>query len=234
MSLAKYLWIVAGGNDRALDIRNVGEFLSHALSRVDWRRDLHFQTCTTIDTLDYSGSALNEGSKVVIAAAGPAIRSLPNSLPRDFKLPPHPGGPSAAGEFHHPRVALAGVLVLEGPRYRAAADGSPDTAVERFCAAIDVNDPLNQFPLWVIVDDSEFAASSLRNFLWTTFTRSNPAADVFGVGSFVDHKHWGCRGALVIDARMKPHHAPPLVEDPAVSRRVDALAAPGGPLHGVI
>ena len=31
-------------------------------------------------------------------------------------------------------------------------------------------------------------------------------------------------GSLVIDARTKPHHAPPLVEDPQVSRRVDALA----------
>jgi 4-hydroxy-3-polyprenylbenzoate decarboxylase len=50
----------------------------------------------------------------------------------------------------------------------------------------------------------------------------------------VRDKHWGCAGALVIDARIKSHHAPPLVEDPAVSRRVDALAAPGGPLHGIL
>jgi 4-hydroxy-3-polyprenylbenzoate decarboxylase len=46
-------------------------------------------------------------------------------------------------------------------------------------------------------------------------------------------KHWGCRGPLVIDARIKPHHAPPLVEDPAVTKRVEALAATGGPLHGL-
>jgi len=67
-----------------------------------------------------------------------------------------------------------------------------------------------------------------------TFTRSNPASDIDGIGSFVEEKHWGCRGALVIDARIKPHHAPPLVEDPVVSKRVDALGAPGGPLHGII
>ena len=67
-----------------------------------------------------------------------------------------------------------------------------------------------------------------------TFTRSNPAADVHGVGAFVRQKHWGCDGSLVIDARIKPHHAPPLVEDPAIARRVDALAAPGGPLHGIL
>ena len=86
----------------------------------------------------------------------------------------------------------------------------------------------------VIVDDSDFAAHSLENFLWTTFTRSDPASDVYGIEPFVSDKHWGCQGSLVIDARAKPHHAPPLIEDAAVTRRVDALAARGGPLYGVI
>jgi 4-hydroxy-3-polyprenylbenzoate decarboxylase len=86
----------------------------------------------------------------------------------------------------------------------------------------------------VVVDDSEFAARSERNFLWVTFTRSNPAADIDGVGAFCHQKHWGCAGPLVIDARIKPHHAPPLVDDPEIERRVDALGAPGGPLHGII
>ncbi len=86
----------------------------------------------------------------------------------------------------------------------------------------------------VVVDDSQFVAESLRNFLWVTFTRTNPATDIHGVDSFIEDKHWGCRGPLVIDARLKPHHAPPLVEDAEVSRRVDALAARGGPLHGII
>jgi 4-hydroxy-3-polyprenylbenzoate decarboxylase len=86
----------------------------------------------------------------------------------------------------------------------------------------------------VVVDDSEFAARSLANLLWVTFTRSNPAADIDGIGAFVHDKHWGCIGPLVIDARIKPHHAPPLVDDPGVMKRVDALGAPGGPLHGMI
>ncbi len=86
----------------------------------------------------------------------------------------------------------------------------------------------------VVVDDAEFAARNLDNFLWVTFTRSNPATDVYGIESFTAAKHWGCLGAVVIDARAKPHHAPPLLEDPAVTRRVDALAAPGKPLHGII
>ena len=82
----------------------------------------------------------------------------------------------------------------------------------------------------MIVDDAGFAAASLANFLWLTFTRSNPAADVYGVDAFTHQKHWGCRGPLVIDARLKPHHAPPVEEDPAISAAVDALCARGGPL----
>jgi 4-hydroxy-3-polyprenylbenzoate decarboxylase len=85
----------------------------------------------------------------------------------------------------------------------------------------------------VLVDDSEFCARSLDNFLWVTFTRSNPALDIAGIGASTLHKHWGCSGSLVIDARQKNHHAPPLVEDPAITARVDALFAQGGPLHGI-
>ena len=86
----------------------------------------------------------------------------------------------------------------------------------------------------VVVDDSPFVAESLRNFLWVTFTRTNPAADVYGIESFTRDKHWGCHGQLVIDARLKPHHAPPLAADLEVARHIDALAARGGPLHGII
>ena len=74
------------------------------------------------------------------------------------------------------------------------------------------------------------AAASLENLLWVTFTRSNPAADVHGVDAETRAKHWGCHGPLVIDARLKPHHAPPVEEDPAVTARVDDLCRQGGPL----
>ena len=102
--------------------------------------------------------------------------------------------------------------------------------VTNFCSSYMEDDKINDFPLIVIADNSPKLAASLGNFLWITFTRSNPATDVNGIASFVNHKHWGCCGSLVIDARTKSHHAPPLVEDPEVSRRVDALAARGGPL----
>ncbi|HEV7223670.1 MAG TPA: UbiD family decarboxylase, partial [Pirellulales bacterium] len=224
MSLAKYLLIVAHEDRPELDIHDIPAFLRHLLERADWTRDLHFQTRTTIDTLDYSGDELNAGSKVVIAAVGTAKRELPHELPSELRLP---------DGFREPRVVLPGVLMIGGPPFGADAGGE-DRSIRAFCEHFGEQDAINRFPLLVVTDDSEFAARTLNNFLWTTFTRSNPAADVHGIGAFIEQKHWGCRGALVIDARGKPQHAPPLVEEPEITRRVDALAVRGGPLHGVI
>lgn len=220
MSLAKYLLIVAREDNPTLDIHDIPAFFRHVLERVDWSRDLHFETRTTIDTLDYSGHGLNEGSKLVIAAAGPKRRGLPGELPPGLQLPEG---------FLDPRVVWPGILAVRGPRFQHDV---PD--ISRFCASIPPADVIRAFPLVVIVDDTEFTARSERNFLWVVFTRSNPAADVDGVGAFVAQKHWGCTGPLVIDARIKPHHAPPLEDDPAIERRVDELGALGGPLHGII
>jgi len=93
---------------------------------------------------------------------------------------------------------------------------------------------LPMIPLILLTDDSEFTAANLNNFLWITFTRSNPSHDIHGVGSFTRFKHWGCTGSLIIDTRIKPHHAPPLIEDPKTTEKVNTLAAPDGPLHGII
>jgi 4-hydroxy-3-polyprenylbenzoate decarboxylase len=220
MSLAKYLFIVAKEDEPGLDLHDVPAFFRHVLERVDWRIDLHFQTRTTIDTLDYSGHGFNQGSKVVVAAAGPPRRTLPIEVPTGVSLPEG---------FGRMRLAMPGVLVASGPKYMPT-----DASARRFCEKIAQQSSLRTFPLIVLVDDAEFTARSLRNWLWVTFTRSNPASDIDGSGAFIEDKHWGCTGPLVIDARIKPHHAPPLIDDPEIERRVDALGAPGGPLHGII
>jgi 4-hydroxy-3-polyprenylbenzoate decarboxylase len=225
LALTKYLLIAAHEDDPRLDVHDIPAFFRHVLERVDWQTDLHFHTCTTIDTLDYTGTALNEGSKLVITAAGPVRRALPSRLPDGFSLPPG---------FDVPRVCLPGILAVQSPSYHPAQDGDAPAEVARFCKSFRAGDAINGFPLVLLVDDSDFTARTLNNWLWVTFTRSNPAADVHGVGAFTRQKHWGCTGSLVIDARIKPHHAPPLEEDPAVTQRVEALAAPGGPLHGII
>jgi 4-hydroxy-3-polyprenylbenzoate decarboxylase len=228
-SLAKYLIIAAGEDDTDLNTHDIDRFLQHILERVDWTRDLHFQTRTTIDTLDYSGTGLNEGSKVVIAAAGKKKRDLAKEIPSNLPLPEG---------FRNPTVALPGILALEAPKFadpeRAAEQVAKLTNALETVSTLATNGTLSGFPLILLVDDSAFASRTLNNLIWTTFTRSNPSHDIHGVHSFTEHKHWGCHGSLIIDARLKPHHAPPLVEDPSVTKKVDDLGASGGPLHGVI
>ncbi len=224
LSLAKYLLIAAENDNPQLDIHNIPEFFNHLLERVDWQRDLHFQTATTMDTLDYSGHGLNQGSKVVIAAVGEKRRKLPTTIPENLTLP---------RGFKKPALAIPGVLLVEGPScsdYRPGADLN----LLRFGKKFSTDDPINNFPLILIVDDSEFCATQLNNWLWVCFTRSNPAADIYGIGSFSKAKHWGCSGALIIDARSKPHHAPALIDDPEIEKQVDQLAVNGGPLEGII
>lgn len=224
MSLAKVLMLAAHEDDPTLDLHDIQRFFMHVLSRIDLRRDLHFQTRTTMDTLDYSGHGLNQGSKLVMAAVGKPIRDLPTEVPGNLTLP--------AG-FEDARVCMPGVLAIRGPRYAAGDDAETGT-IRRLCAALGPGHPINAFPLVVVVDDAEFAARTQNNFLWVAFTRANPAVDIDGVGAFTLHKHWGCTGSLVLDARRKPHHAPPLIEDPKVTAKVDALAMRGGPLHGIL
>lgn len=224
LSLAKYLLIVNEADQPALDIHDIGAFLQSLLSRIDWRRDLHFQTCTTIDTLDYSGSALHAGSKVVMAASGPVRRSLPTEIQDDLRLP--------AG-FSKPQLGAAGVLTLQGEPWQGER-GVPSADLIAFCRSYTQDDTINAFPLIVIVDDADFSARNLENLLWVAFTRSAPASDIEGIESFSHVKHWGCRGSLVIDARSKSFHAPPLEDDLNVERRVDALGVKGEVLHGLI
>ena len=227
-SLAKYLLMAAREDAPELGARKVPDFLTHMLERTDFERDLHFITRTTMDTLDYSGTALHEGSKLLWLAAGPRKRRLAGEVPAGLRLPP---------SFWGPRIFAPGVLVLGGPRH-ALPRGCPDPALEQLARCLEeqtgLAQKLQELPLFVLVDEPDFCAASWENFLWVSFTRSDPATDLYGAGAFVSCKHWGCRGPLIMDARLKAHQPPPLEDDPEAERRVDALGAPGGPLHGYI
>ena len=221
-SLAKYLLIVAGEDAPELDIHDISGFMMHLLERFDPAEDLHFQTRTTIDTLDYSGTGLNSGSKLVIVAAGPARRKLSHSWPRKGILPTG---------FTNARMVFPGVATVRGPKYSNQEKAARE--LRRLAAALENEKAFRGLPLVVVVDDSEFAASNLNNFLWTTFTRSNPSHDVHGVRERTQNKHWLSDLPIIIDARIKPHHAPPLVEDPAISKRIERLFAAGASLEGI-
>lgn len=225
MSLAKYLIIAAKEDQPDLDANDISGFFKHILERVDFTRDLHFHTNVTIDTLDYSGPGLNSGSKLVVAVAGNKRRELGERIDIREEI---------TGVFSKPMVAMKGVLMVQGKKY-----------IDKQTTGMEIKNFENhflkfsaqfyhQFPLIIVCDDTHFSAKSLNNFLWVTFTRSNPAADIYGINSFFENKHWGCRGPLIIDARIKPHHAPALQSDPEIEKRVDALGQKGKSLHGII
>jgi 4-hydroxy-3-polyprenylbenzoate decarboxylase len=223
LSLAKYLLIVADQDQPKLNIHDIPAFLRHLLERVDWERDLHFQTATTIDTLDYNGTALNEGSKVVIAAVGAPRRALATSDERRAAVA------QSLGMEARTLPDLPGVLVLGMPPHPTISNDI-NMSLANFCRRAEHLVDAPECPLWILVDNALFASASLDNLIWVTFTRSDPARDIDGLHAAIHDKHWGCRGNLVIDARKKGYHAPPLESDPDVTSRVDAMAARGGPL----
>ncbi|WP_183579055.1 UbiD family decarboxylase [Mucilaginibacter sp. X5P1] len=222
LSLAKFLFIAAKEDDPSLDVNDMGGFLKHILQRIDLTRDLHFYTKTTIDTLDYSGSGLNSGSKVAVTVAGDIKRELWTEMPANFSMP---------RPFNNYKMVMPGVLAVEIPKHINSEDlGGMISILDDHFANTD----LNGLPLMVLCDDAAFTAQNLDNFVWVTFTRSNPSHDMYGVHSFTEHKHWGCKGPLIIDARIKPHHAPVLEKDAAVEKLVDKMGEKGGSLYGVI
>ena len=216
-SLAKYCLIAAEEDDPELDADDQPAFFRHLLERFDPTRDLHFQTRTTIDTLDYSGSGWNAGSKLIWACRGKARRALSAELPDRLDLPPG---------FSDPVIVAPGILAVQGPAFTDAASGyaSLEPFLRRSAGAI----LLEKHPLIVVCDDSPFLAADFFNFVWATFTRSNPSHDVHGIDAFTEHKHWGCRGPVVIDARVKPWHAPGLVPDERITARASAILDAAG------
>ncbi len=223
LSLAKFLFIGADDYNQ-LNTHKVGEYFKFILERIDLRRDLHFYTNTTIDTLDYSGTGLNSGSKVVFAAYGDKLRDLDNTVQPAF---------TQLNNFGHPHIALPGVLVLQTEKFISYPKAKAE--MESLNEQLNTKTAeLSNTPFIIIADDAAFTAQTINNFLWVTFTRCNPSHDIYGVNSFTDFKHWGCKGSLIIDARIKPHHAPPVEKDAEVEKRIDRLFEKGGSLYGKV
>jgi len=200
LSLTKFLLVT----DRAVDVKDFRATLEHVLSRTHPETDLYVFSNVSMDTLDYTGPAVNEGSKGVWMGLGDSVRELPRSV-AGVELP---GGVTDA------RVYCGGCLVVGAPPYQVEPDAASRLAVWPAFAS---------WPLIVITDDPERATRSDMNFLWTTFTRFEPAADIHAAGRRVVRNHVSYSGPVVIDARMKPWYPQELScrEDVAnlVSRR---------------
>jgi 4-hydroxy-3-polyprenylbenzoate decarboxylase len=223
LSLAKFLFISAD-NSGHLKANMVQPFMEYVLERINLTRDVHFYTNTTIDTLDYSGIGLNSGSKVVFAAYGDVIRKLSTEVPEVLK---------ELNSFENARLTMPGVIALQTRKFSSYSQAHTEMVLldEQLSTK---KEALLGIAFIVICDDASFTAETFRNYLWVTYTRCNPSHDIYGIDAFTENKHWGCRGPLVIDARIKPHHAPAVEKDLSIEKRIDRLFEKGGSLSGVI
>ncbi|QES87957.1 UbiD family decarboxylase [Rhizosphaericola mali] len=201
LSLAKYLFITSQAKD-CPSTHDIPAYFRYIFERIDFKRDIHFITNTTIDTLDYSGFALNKGSKVIFATAGKKLRELATNLPKEI-----------TNIYPNAKLVLPGIVAIDMGKYDANIH--LDSAIEN----INLDWENLGIAMIVITENPDFLCENLNNFLWVTFTRTNPAKDILGIHSFYSDKHWGCEGPIILDARIKPHHAPALEENPEVYNR---------------
>jgi 4-hydroxybenzoate decarboxylase subunit C len=198
--------------DRPVDLRDFKATLEHVLARADFRTDLFLFANLALDSLDYAGPRINEGSKGVLLGLGEPIRDLPREI--DGGLP---AGVSDA------RVFCPGCVVV-----RAAPHATEPDAPRRIAA----HPALARWPLIVVSDDAERATRSVANFLWTTFTRFDPAADVSAAATELIHNHPSFTPPIAIDARMKAGYPAELFCDDAtralVTRRWKEYFPAGG------
>jgi 3-polyprenyl-4-hydroxybenzoate decarboxylase len=199
LSLTKFLLVT----DRKVDLKDFRATLEHVLSRTDVETDLYVFSNLSMDTLDYTGPTVNEGSKGVWLGLGDPVRDLP----RQFSSPTLPAGVSDV------RVFCGGCLVTNAPAYSAEPN-----AAARLAAAPE----FRGWPLVVLSDEPVRAVASPMNFLWTTFTRFEPAADIHAANREIIRNHISYRGPIVIDARLKPWYPKELTCRDDVAAKVTA------------
>ena len=181
LSLTKFLLVT----DQRVDLRNFKLTLEHVLARTNAETDLYVFSNLSMDTLDYTGPVVNEGSKGVWLGLGDPVRELP----REFQSATMPSGVADV------RVFCGGCLVVGAPSY-----ADEPGAAERLAR----DGAFEGWPLVVLSDEPARAAASAMNFLWTTFTRFEPAADIYAAERRIVRNHIAYRGPVVIDARLKP------------------------------
>lgn len=194
LSLTKFLLVV----DRKVDLRDFPAVLQHTLERADMETDLYVFSNLSMDSLDYTGPVINEGSKGVLLGLGDKKRDLPHELNSDL-----PNVVTSAAPF------CPGCLVIESKAPTEELEGLLTTS------------GLNDWPLIVLVDDVKSTVKSSSSFLWTTFTRFEPGADIYACHKTIERNHIIYRAPILIDARMKPDYPDELFCDEKTSALVD-------------
>ncbi|TKB12182.1 UbiD family decarboxylase [Desulforhopalus sp. IMCC35007] len=200
LSLTKFLIL----SDGDIDITDFGTLWTHTLERVQWNQDLFVFANVSQDTLDYTGPSVNKGSKAMLMGLGKDKR---RELPREFTG-------SLPANCINPKVFLPGTLVVQGTDYT----DTPDLAKK-----LAEHQDLSLWPVILLVDNSEAATVSMQEFLWTFFTRFEPAADIHGRSAAVHRFHVGLEPPIAIDCRMKPWYTDILEVDKKTKDRVDSI-----------
>jgi 3-polyprenyl-4-hydroxybenzoate decarboxylase len=202
LSLTKFLLLTDSSS--GVDLKDFRATLTHILERTTPQTDLFVFPNLSMDSLDYATPTINRGSKGVWMGVGPKRRELP----REFT-----GAPGPSVNAVH--VFSPGCLVVGAPAYRGTQD--EESAVAERIAA----DPaFANWPLVVLSDEPARASKSTINFLWTTFTRFEPARDIHGARQNVVANHVALSPPIVIDARTKPWFPKELSADERTAKKV--------------
>jgi UbiD family decarboxylase len=196
LSLTKFLILT----DTPQDLRDFRSLFEHVLARVRWETDLFIFSNVSMDTLDYTSGVVNRGSKAILLGLGEAVRDLPRefkgTLPRDVS---------------RAEVFCGGCLCVQGLPYAEDPEQSARLAREESFA---------QWPLVILHDDAS-VAQNVSDFLWATWTRFEPASDIYAADESVHRHHLSYRSPIVIDARMKPGYPAELIVRPDIAALVD-------------
>jgi 3-polyprenyl-4-hydroxybenzoate decarboxylase len=197
LSLTKFLLVT----DQPVDLKDFRSTLQCVLERTRPETDLFIFSNVAMDSLDYAGPRVGEGSKGVLLGLGQPVRKLPEEF-----AGPLPAGANAAAVF------CPGCLVLEGAAHASDAD------LPRILAA---SPALAPWPLVILSDDAAATARSPMNLLWRTFTRFDPATDIHAAQTDLIANQATFKAPLVIDARMKASYPEELFCDEQTADQVD-------------
>ena len=195
LNLTKFLVVI----DHPLDLGDFRQVLAYALARAQLQTDLFVIANLAMDTLDYTGPEINKGSKGILIGVGDPIRDLPHEFRGDL-----PYGANAASAY------CAGALAIQGPAYAADPDYAQHLSRDRAIA---------DWPLVFLVDDASVTSKSIA-FLWSTFTRFEPAADTYAADTELRRHHPCYTPPIVLDCRMKPGYPDELIIDEDTAKKV--------------
>lgn len=196
LSLTKFLLLT----DTAIDLRDFKSLFEHILARVRFESDLFIFTNTAFDTLDYTSGTINRGSKAIMMGLGDSIRELKREFSGEL-----PQGIS------HAEIFCGGCLVVQGSSF---------VEEPKLAERISQNEVFKEWQFVVIHDNAEVAKTSSQ-FLWATWTRFEPASDIYASKTEIINHHLSYTAPIVIDARMKPGYPDELIVRDDIAKLVD-------------